>query len=287
MVHAAPRPVQIPVYLADSLFLPREVSQQSLHEDGPSYEIRFGGNRHVAIPKALVQAPELFDSAIAACARVAADHAKSKVESAATLSAYLKATAPGYKKLGADAAIEDALWSFTQELADLIEREQDTIWAFIVRNAYRPAMMRERFDVILGNPPWLSFRYIKDLEYQREVKQLAQAKYKVASTKQKLLTQTELATVFMAHALATFGRPGCRLAFVMPYSVLRRPARGTPQAHLPRAISKSAAIGTSSVSGRSFASPVASCSPRKSAVPRAGANLYVACRRIRRQSPRE
>ncbi len=221
IIHSARRPIQIPIYLADALFLPSEVSQHSLYEQEPAYKIRFGGNRSVAIPKALVENPDLFDPAIAACARVAADHAKNKHETLETLSAYLEAGSPDLKKLASSAAIEKALWHFTEELADLIVQEQDSIWAFIVRNAYRPAMMRNRFDFILGNPPWLAYRYIKDAEYQQEVKRWAQSKYKIASRKQKLLTQTELATVVLAHCLTTFGKVGCRLAFVMPYSVLR------------------------------------------------------------------
>ncbi len=84
--------------------------------------------------------------------------------------------------------------------------------------------------MILGNPPWLSYRYIAEPEYQAEVKK-SHARfddYGIAPRKQKLLTQMELATVFLAHALKVFGKPasketkhpGARLAFVMPRSVL-------------------------------------------------------------------
>jgi hypothetical protein len=221
VIHAAKRPVQIPIYLADSLSLPTEGSQPELYQQGPSYAIRFGGNRKVSIPQDLVHTPELFDPAIAACAKIAADHAATAQESKSALVAYLRNAVPDIAASPNRQAIEAALWDFTCELSELIKKEEDTIWAFVVRNAYRPAMMRGRFDFILGNPPWLAYRYIKDAEYQSEIKRLAQLKYKVASTKEKLLTQTELATVFLVHALSTFGKAGAKLAFVMPYSVLR------------------------------------------------------------------
>jgi hypothetical protein len=44
--------------------------------------------------------------------------------------------------------------------------------------------------------------------------------YKIAPTSQKLFTQMELATVLLAHSMAVFARPGAKLGFVMPRSIL-------------------------------------------------------------------
>ena len=83
LVKAAKRPIQIPVYLADSLSLPTEVKQLQLGA-GPAFEIRFGRER-VRIAEDVVTNPEVFDAAVAACAKVAEEHAKSGRESAASL----------------------------------------------------------------------------------------------------------------------------------------------------------------------------------------------------------
>lgn len=114
----------------------------------------------------------------------------------------------------------DALWEFTESLAGLIREKKNSIWSFIIRSSYRPAMLKEQFDFIIGNPPWLSYRYIADPEYQDEVKRRAVDRYQIAPKSQKLMTQMELATVFMAHSMATFAGANCRLAFVMPRGVL-------------------------------------------------------------------
>jgi hypothetical protein len=219
LVRQARRPVQVPVYLADSLFLPREVKQQTMW-DTPGYEIRFGGDRSVSIPEELVKDPELFDPAISAATQVASDFAAGGKESDRTLRAYLRRQVPALASRADFDVIVEALWRFTAELADLIKRRKNSIWAFIIRNAYRPAMLRARFDFVIGNPPWLSYRYISLTDYQAEVKRRAVVEYKVAPTSQKLMTQMELATVFLVHTLSTFGRPGARLGFVMPRSVL-------------------------------------------------------------------
>lgn len=219
LILSTKRPIEIPVYLADSLYLPAEVLQISLGSV-PSYKIKFGGDREVEIPEVLVSDPGLFDPAIAAAAKVAADHAKTGRETPGTLRAYVVKAAPDVLKGPEAEAIASALWEFASQLADLVRHQRDSIWAFVVRNAYRPAMLREHFDVIVGNPPWLSYRYISDPDYQAEIKRRAVEQYAIAPRSQKLMTQMEIATVFLVHSMATFGREGARLAFVMPRSVL-------------------------------------------------------------------
>src|SRR5206468_1780887 len=92
LITAARRPIQIPIYLADSLFLPAEVRQSSFGEI-PGFEVRFG-DRRVRMPDSLVSAPEVFDRAIAASTRVAGDLAASKRESRESLEAYLANDVP-------------------------------------------------------------------------------------------------------------------------------------------------------------------------------------------------
>ena len=218
LLKSAKRPVQVPVYLADSLFLPGEVKQYELGRK-PGFEVKFGG-QSVIIPSELITNAELFDPAINACAKVALDHANSDKDSRKSLARYLEKTVSGLVELKDSEEAITALWDFTETLSRLIRNKQNSIWAFIVRNGYRPAMLREKFKYIVGNPPWLSYRYIADPNYQAEIKFRAVDQYGIAPKSQKLFTQMELATVFLAHSLTTFGELGARLAFVMPRSIL-------------------------------------------------------------------
>lgn len=222
LVRAARKPIQIPVYLADSLFLPREV-EQNLIEELSGIEISYGqrrDERRVVVPHTLVHSPEVFDEAIAACTAVAEDHASKQRETRTTLSRHLSESVPDLEHMLEYQPILDALWKFTLGLAELIHDRRNSIWSFIIRNSYRPAMFRQQFDFIVGNPPWLSYRYIADPDYQKEIKHRAVEQYKIAPKSQKLLTQMELATVFLAHSMAVFARPGAKLGFVMPRSIL-------------------------------------------------------------------
>ncbi|HEV2498283.1 MAG TPA: N-6 DNA methylase [Terriglobia bacterium] len=222
LIKAARKPIQIPVYLADSLFLPHEV-EQDLANRVSGIEIALGRGKHerwIVMPQDLVHSPELFDDTVAACATVAEDHAHTGTESSVTLERHLAQAAPGLKHMLGHDQILEALWKFTEGLAALIRDKENSIWSFIVRNSYRPAMLREQFDFIIGNPPWLSYRYIADPDYQAEVKRRAVNEYAIAPKSQKLFTQMELATVFLAHCMKVFARPGAKLGFVMPRGIL-------------------------------------------------------------------
>jgi len=221
LIKAAKRPIQIPVYLADSLFLPTEVQPDLYNKSGSV--VRFGprkASQSVILPNTLIANPELFDECFSATTAVAEDQAKSGHETRETLKRHLHHAVADLGHQLEREQIIDALWEFAQKLAGLIKERKNSIWSFIIRNSYRPAMFWRQFDVIIGNPPWLSYRYIADPEYQDEIKRRAVQDYKIAPKSQKLFTQMELATVFLAHSMSTFARRGATLGFVMPRSVL-------------------------------------------------------------------
>ncbi|MCU0497741.1 MAG: N-6 DNA methylase [Anaerolineae bacterium] len=106
-------------------------------------------------------------------------------------------------------------------LARLIAEDRNGIWSYILKNLSRPLLLTERkFDVIAGNPPWLSYRYIKNKQYQAKVKRLYQYYGLIGTGDNKLFTQMDLSTLFYAHVRDNYLKPGGTLAFVMPRSVI-------------------------------------------------------------------
>ena len=94
------------------------------------------------------------------------------------------------------------LWTSNLHLlAQLIKEGRDSIWAYILNNVTRPLVLsRQKFDVVVGNPPWLAYRYITDITYQREVKNLSLFYGLIESNDFKLFTQIEMSTLFFIHA---------------------------------------------------------------------------------------
>lgn len=103
----------------------------------------------------------------------------------------------------------------------LQEPATDTVWRFILRNAYQPELLaRRKFAFVAGNPPWLSYRYIRRPDYQERVRNLV-FKYELQARRQAhLVTQMELATLFAAFCADRFLSEKGTLAFVMPRSIL-------------------------------------------------------------------
>lgn len=114
------------------------------------------------------------------------------------------------------------LWASNfQLLAALIREGRDSIWAYILKNLSRPLVLAENgFDAVVGNPPWLSYRYINSAAWQDEVKDLCVYYQLIEPGDVKLFTQMDLSALFYAHAKDRYLNEDGTLAFVMPRSVL-------------------------------------------------------------------
>ncbi len=122
-----------------------------------------------------------------------------------------------------DLSIEETnLWKLNFALmVKLMRGRRDTVWGFILKNAFRPAYLRRsKVDVIVGNPPWLSFRDIAEESYKERIKELTFKYDLLDKTERKLFTQMELSTLFYVHCHREFLKDGGTIAFVMPKTVV-------------------------------------------------------------------
>ncbi len=117
----------------------------------------------------------------------------------------------------------ETLRSYLETLTRLMQPPAtNTVWRFVFKNAYRPALLAHRkFAFVVGNPPWLPYRYIQRRDYQERVRELVLSRYKLLSSSDAhLFTQMELATLFFAFCAEHYLADGGTLAFVMPRSIL-------------------------------------------------------------------
>lgn len=126
------------------------------------------------------------------------------------------------RRLALDAADLPVLNANLGRLKELHEAERNHIWSYYIRNVARPAWLgrvENRVDVLLGNPPWLSYRHMTAAMQQR-FKTLAQDRdfWHNEST----ATHQDLAGVFVARAVERYLKTGGRFAFVVPNSVVDR-----------------------------------------------------------------
>ena len=80
--------------------------------------------------------------------------------------------------------------------------------------------LRHHFDVVIGNPPWVSFRFIEKGEYQDYLKKLIVKECGLLEGSAHLVTHLELATLFFARCANLYLKPSGRIGFVLPRSIL-------------------------------------------------------------------
>ncbi|MBT0995462.1 N-6 DNA methylase [Cellulomonas sp. DKR-3] len=116
----------------------------------------------------------------------------------------------------ADRAAIDATFS---ALCDLHDNHRNHIWGYYVRNLARPLWLSDdgRVDRIVGNPPWLSQRFM-DVQMRAAFRTRSQARNLWVGG--RVATQQDLAPFFLVRSCELYLKAGGRFGMVMPYGTL-------------------------------------------------------------------
>ena len=112
-----------------------------------------------------------------------------------------------------------SFYNIYREFKKVKESKRDSIWKFILSNLYKPYFLSNKFDYVIGNPPWFTYSSIKNIEYQNILNELA-IKYDVKPKKVANFPHLEIAAIFLSHCSSYFLHENGKLAFVMPRSLL-------------------------------------------------------------------
>ena len=209
--------IRIPVYLGDSIRLPvrrraKDVKIPVMFEHDP-HEVEIEKKR-VYFSKALMESPALHDEAIESAKTFATSATAKPLDKPS----FYKLIETQYKKLPRDKDTREALFFVAKTMRGFVDRKRDTIWAFVLKNIYKPLCLRGKFDFVVGNPPWLAFHYA-DPNYQRFLRGQIVRNYELLSGKGELITHLELGTLFFVRAADVYLKPTGHIAFVLPRSV--------------------------------------------------------------------
>ena len=64
------------------------------------------------------------------------------------------------------AAVVPAAHALANRMAELAVDGRNGIWAFILRNTYRPGLLTGQFNALVSNPPWLAMSRLANNPYQ-------------------------------------------------------------------------------------------------------------------------
>jgi hypothetical protein len=208
-------PLAIPVYIGDSLqwntsgFMTAREVEIEVPEEGGSLDFPFS----------VAQNPALFDSVITRMLDLSQGDAKAEA-----LESWLREERTLNERGEPNISDGDIrrLATTYNRLCALNRAGRNHIWGFVARNLIRPAWLSrddEKSDVVIGNPPWLSYRYMSR-ETQAAFKGACQDRGIWAGG--KVATHQDLSAYFFARCVELYFKPDGVIAFVMPYAAMSR-----------------------------------------------------------------
>lgn len=224
-IKAATGPVTIPVYHADSLFAVTPVSAALpiLGDDDP-IPISLDGVT-INLPHSLVQPDrrDLFDRIVDWAydeARNAQDKGSTAHLKEANTTAFLQgaiaASGATLTKKELD-TLSPAVHVLASRMAELAVANRNGIWAFILRNTYRPGLLSGQFNGLVSNPPWLALSRLADNPYRTVL--TSRATLYGVRPKGSSFLHLELATTHLLHAVDRYLKPGASVACLVPGTI--------------------------------------------------------------------
>ena len=195
--------VTVPIYLGDSLQL-RYESRGMFAAQNVTIGVGDDENTELIFPVSLVNHAESFDQLMVDVAEYmeSGNNPKLAMEDVPLTdgeSATLSAT--------------------VDKLAELHAQGRDHIWAYYTRNLVRPiTLARNKVDVIVGNPPWISYNRTTDA-LRKGLAQQGRHEYGIW-TGSDLTTQQDVASLFFARTTDLYLRDSGIIGMVMPNSAL-------------------------------------------------------------------
>jgi SAM-dependent methyltransferase len=226
--HAERPALAVPVYLGDSL-------QWSRYNDGQLFSsevLRIStrtttdlvadgvlpldefGEADLRFPESLLNNAANFDQLINALANLTTDNRA-------------HGSVPGlsgvFRRFAITGDQQPIVIATFKRMCELHDQGRNHIWGYYIRNLVRPVWLGlpdNRVDALVGNPPWLSYRYMTPA---------MQEAFKTLSTQHGMwagaavATNQDLSALFVARTVELYLRIDGRFGFVMPQAVLTRP----------------------------------------------------------------
>lgn len=210
-VKKEPRPLRLNIFLANALYTPRE----SLEFFTTAFHVNIN-ERKVSMLADMFDDLASYDHVIAVIDDLAETRAGHPPYPKQEFVRYLRAAVKSHAVSDEHA---DMYYKVFVAIHEAKNANEDSIWKFILQNVYKPLLIRQKFDFVLGNPPWLTYKQVQKGEYQDVIYNLAD-RYHAVPDHKKNMPHLELATVFLAHSANYFLNEHGRLAFVMPRAML-------------------------------------------------------------------
>ena len=225
-IKGATNPVVVPIFHADSLFAVTPVTFDiPFPGESNAIEISLDGTT-VDIPSWLVQQScrEIFDRIVDWAYDEALDAQAKGNANQLTLEITQQFLTGAIEESGTIIQgdlfdpLAAAVYGLATRMAELAVANRNGIWAFILRNTYRPGLLSGQFNGLVSNPPWMAMSGLADNPY-KEVLTARATLYGIRPAAQSFL-HLELGTTHLLHAVDRYLKPGASVACLVPGTVL-------------------------------------------------------------------
>jgi len=230
LVNYKKHPIEIPVYLCDSVKLPSQ--KASLFDEKPVFEFEADEKNAFKLPVEMIKNPHDIDDVLEKMSNHSQPYSNS-YDSLRNSSTELKNKLLTTTKENLLQGFKNSIKNLTsknlknvwlenyQTLIRLIDKERDSIWTFIIKNGYKPvSLTNTKVDIIAGNPPWITMSKMKNEHYQKFLKDKTKEFVLADPKKTHQVTHMELATLFFCIVVHLYLKDGGKIGFVMPKSIL-------------------------------------------------------------------
>ncbi len=219
--------ISVPVYNADSLYSLAPIfgpgDATSKYE---SHMIKLF-DREISLPDFLVtpEFREIFDKVVEQGYQMGMSFAEKKLTAATDLDlmTFRESLKHELALIAPDLSFSqvDSILDFAQAFAaNILELEllgKNGIWAFVLRNSYRPGLLSAQFNGLISNPPWLAMSRLRHNPFGPILEEKAR-QFDLVPTGSAFL-HLEMSTVFLAHAVNYYLKEGAFISCVLPDTV--------------------------------------------------------------------
>lgn len=214
-VARAKAPVVLNVYLANTLFLSSDEAKKSLFTSGHHFSVRVDDKRLGLDMGPFIGQPDSFSRAI----DLAQHFIDDQLQVEQSLASFDKALRNRVPDVSLAPQNVGELYAVYRAMREAKLNNRDSIWRFVLQNLYQPVFMHRMFDVVVANPPWLTYADITSGDYQADVRALA-SYYGLMPSAKANNPHIDLSAVFLSHCGKYLAKDGAQLAFVLPRAFL-------------------------------------------------------------------
>jgi SAM-dependent methyltransferase len=208
---------EIPVYLADSVLWPKPTGQMMLVGNG-AVEVRTSLKEPFFVPKIWVDGRGHLMR-----------HAAPVIEQLVRLKCTTAEALVRFKKEGlVFPPHEKVVAKFYEHVLELERDGRNGIWARFLKNVFAP-MTAEKFDFVIGNPPWIRWEYLSS-EYRKALtpllKQYGLYQTKDFASRNLGVGVKDFSMLFTYAVVDNYLRSGGKLGFLITQEVFKAKGAG-------------------------------------------------------------